>query len=143
MKGDYEYLNITFALLIFMGTIVFIVLMIRGNIVSFSGGVASDIDKMRAIESSHMVEYCLTTIDGGDSNYMLYSTLEKYSGKTIRDVCGIENPTITAEVFDAETLRSWGFDMDVSEPDHVIWVSILYDNLDVKTVSMGKLHVKI
>lgn len=143
MKGDYEYLNITFALLIFMGTVVFIIFMIMGNILSFGGSVTSDINTIRAIEATHIVEYCLTTIDGGDSNHISSLTLDKYEGKSMKDICGIDKPDVKAEVVDLETQRKWEFPGHISKPDHEIWVSILYDNSGIRTINVGKLYVEI
>jgi hypothetical protein len=146
MKGDLEFLNITFALLIFLGTVVFIVLMVLGNIVSFSGGVTTDINTIKAIEASHMVEQCLTTVDEGDSNYIAAEVLDRYGNKYgLKEVCGIEKPVINAEVVDMETYRAWGFKTAVQEPDHETWVSILYVDKTTgeRTVNMGKLYVEI
>ncbi len=142
MKGDYEFLNITFALIIFMGTIVLIVLMIRGNILSFSGGVASDVTQINAIEASHMVEYCFTSMEGGDSENIATTLLDKYNGKSIAEICKIDKPEIKVEIIDMENEKKWSFGT-VSKSNHEIWVSIIYENAGVKSVNMGKMNVEI
>ncbi|MCK5022916.1 MAG: hypothetical protein KAS04_01955 [Candidatus Aenigmarchaeota archaeon] len=147
MKGDIEYLNITFALLIFMGTVVLMVLMTIAGALDFGGGVKTDMTKITAIEASHMVESCLIGIQGKDSYSIPMKILDDYNGKKINDdnFCGIKYPEINAEIEEVETGKKWTFGDSVDKPSHQIWITIEQEDptTKIKKVSMGKLSVKI
>jgi hypothetical protein len=137
-----DSINVIFALIIFMSTMVFMVLMVMGHITSFGGGVETSITKIRAVEAAHLVQKCLTMTEGEDSNYIKSDILDRYNGDGVDKFCKIEKPSIDAQITDIETKVVWKFNsaIDEGDADHTIWVPILYGD---RTVRMGRLDVEI
>jgi len=142
MKGDFEYLNITLALIIFMGTIVLMVLMIQGNLLSFSGNL-TELNQVTATEAANMVSFCLNNMDDGDATTISAALLDKHSGQDLAKTCGLDKPSIKIKIEDVENDRKWEFGGSVSSPKHEIWVSISYETAAGRTVNMGKMYVEM
>ncbi|MFH1236826.1 MAG: hypothetical protein V1648_00260 [Candidatus Aenigmatarchaeota archaeon] len=142
MKGDFEYLNITLALLIFMGTVVLMVLMIQGNLLSFSGNL-TELNQVTAIEAANMMSFCLSNMEDGDATTIPAALLDKYSSQDLAKVCGLDKPSIRLAIEDVESGKKWVFGGPVSSPKHEIWVSISYETTAGRTVNMGKMYVEM
>ncbi|MCD6590620.1 MAG: hypothetical protein J7K72_01475 [Candidatus Aenigmarchaeota archaeon] len=107
--------------------IILLITILEGGLLNYKGAVLSDVNKLKAIEATHIVRHCFTNLadDNTISAYFLYVA----AGKQVKELCNIKSPSIHAFVVDVENKREWLFDkkFEPSRNSHDIWVPISYD----------------
>jgi hypothetical protein len=141
-KGlGYTDLENVYKSLLFAAGIAGLILIVIGN-VEISGAVKTAMDDIKKVEAAHSVAYCFVRLSGDKDYFITENFLDSNRDKEIKEVCGIEKPSIDAAVTDFGSGRKWGFaDTDtLSDYDHMIFVSIEHAD---GTVSVGGLYVEI